>query len=192
MAQDLNDTVERVEQSLTVRPALSPVAIRFIETHPEEVQRIVATALETAAALDASGVAVASRSLPPALQRFITATLADSDDGGVLSINEAAERLGVTRVTVYAWIEARRLLAWRTTRRGVLIPAEQILGPGAVAPGIDRVLAVISDSAAAWDSLTEESPYVNADALRRPIDALKAGQIDAVIAAAHSFLDAFT
>jgi N-formylglutamate amidohydrolase len=38
----------------------------------------------------------------------------------------------------------------------------------------------------------EESPYVNADALRRPIDALKAGHVDAVVAAAHSFLDAFT
>jgi len=38
----------------------------------------------------------------------------------------------------------------------------------------------------------EESPYVTANALRRPIDALKVGEIDAVIAAAHSFLDAFT
>jgi hypothetical protein len=28
----------------------------------------------------------------------------------------------------------------------------------------------------------EESPYVNADAMRRPIDALKAGHVDAVVA----------
>jgi len=188
----LNDTVDRVEQPLTVRPALSRAAVRFVETHPDEVQRIVATALETAAALDATGVPVAPRSLPPALQRLITSTRADSDEGGVLSISEAAERLEVTRVTVYAWIESKRLLAWRPTRRGVLIPAEQIMGPSEVVPGIDRVLAVISDPAAAWDFLTEESPYVNADALRRPIDALKAGEIDAVIAAAQSFLDAFT
>lgn len=191
MTHDL-DTAERVEQPVTIRPALSPVAMRFIQSHPEEVQRIVATALETAAALDASGVVAPTRSLPSALQRFITSTSADSAEAGVLSISEAAERLEVTRVTVYAWIESRRLLAWRATRRGVLIPAEQILGPGAVAPGIDRVLAVIADSAAAWDFLTEESPYVNADALRRPIDALKAGHVDAVVAAAHSFLDAFT
>jgi excisionase family DNA binding protein len=110
----------------------------------------------------------------------------------VLSISEAAERLKVTRVTVYAWIESKRLLAWRATRRGVLIPAEQIIGPGEVLSEIELVLAIISDPAAARDFLTEESPYVIADVLRRPIDALKAGEIDAVVAAAHSFLDAFT
>ena len=192
MSQDLNDTVERVEQPLTVRPALSRAAVRFVETHPDEVQRIVATALETAAALDATGVPAATRSIPPALQRLVTSARPSAEEGRVLSVSEASELLEVTRVTVYAWIEAKRLLAWRATRRGVLIPAEQIVGPGEVVPGIERVLKVISEPAAAWDFLTEESPYVNAGALRRPIDALKAGEIDAVIAAAHSFLDAFT
>ncbi len=192
MSQDLNDTVERVEQPLTVRPALSRAAVRFVETHPDEVQRIVATALETAAALDATGVPAATRSLSPALQSLVTSARPSAEEGRVLSVSEASELLEVTRVTVYAWIEAKRLLAWRATRRGVLIPAEQIVGPGEVVPGIERVLKVIAEPAAAWDFLTEESPYVNAGALRRPIDALKAGEIDAVIAAAHSFLDAFT
>lgn len=192
MSQDLNDTVERVEQPLTVRPALSRAAVRFVETHPDEVQRIVATALETAAALDATGVPAATRSIPPALQRLVTSARPSAEEGRVLSVSEASELLEVTRVTVYAWIEAKRLLAWRATRRGVLIPAGQIVGPGEVVPGIERVLKVIAEPAAAWDFLTEESPYVNAGALRRPIDALKAGEIDAVIAAAHSFLDAFT
>jgi excisionase family DNA binding protein len=192
LSQELNDTVERVEQPLTVRPALSRAAVRFVETHPDEVQRIVATALETAAALDATGVPAATRSIPPALQRLVTSARPSAEEGRVLSVSEASELLEVTRVTVYAWIEAKRLLAWRATRRGVLIPAEQIVGPGEVVPGIERVLKVISEPAAAWDFLTEESPYVNAGALRRPIDALKAGEIDAVIAAAHSFLDAFT
>ncbi len=192
MSHDLNDTVERVEQPLTVRPALSLAAVRFVETHPDEVQRIVATALETAAALDATGVPAATRSISPALQRLVTSARPSAEEGRVLSVSEASELLEVTRVTVYAWIEAKRLLAWRATRRGVLIPAEQIVGPGEVVPGIERVLKVIAEPAAAWDFLTEESPYVTADALRRPIDALKAGEIDAVIAAAHSFLDAFT
>jgi hypothetical protein len=98
----------------------------------------------------------------------------------------------VTRVTIYAWIEAKQLLAWRATRRGTLIPAEQILGPSEVVPGIDRVLAVISEPAAAWDFLSEESPFIDPHTSIRPIDALKAGEIDAVVAAAHSFLEAFT
>ena len=192
MSQDLNDTLERVEQPLTVRPALSRAAVRFVETHPDEVQRIVATALETAAALDAAGVPAATRSLSPALQSLVTSARPSAEEGRVLSVSEASELLEVTRVTVYAWIEAKRLLAWRATRRGVLIPAEQIVGPGEVVPGIERVLKVIAEPAAAWDFLTEESPYVTADALRRPINALKAGEIEVVVAAAHSFLNTFT
>ncbi len=192
MSQELNDTVESVEQPLTVRPALSRAAVRFVETHPDEVQRIVATALETAAALDAAGVPAATRSLSLALQRLVTSARPSVEEGRVLSVSEASELLQVTRVTVYAWIEAKRLLAWRATRRGVLIPAEQIVGPGEVVPGIERVLNVIAEPAAAWDFLTEESPYVTADALRRPIDALKDGEIDVVVAAAHSFRNAFT
>jgi hypothetical protein len=59
-------------------------------------------------------------------------------------------------------------------------------------PGIDRVLTVISERAAAWDFLKRESPFIDPRTSRRPIDALKAGEIDAVVAAAHSFLVAFT
>jgi excisionase family DNA binding protein len=142
--------------------------VRFVETHPDEVERIVASTLETAAALEATGVPVASRSIPSVMQRLVTSTRADSDDGRVLNISEAAEMLNVTRVTIYAWIEAKRLLAWRATRRGVLVPAEQIMGPGKVVPGIDRVLAIISDPEAAWDFVTQQSPYVSRDALQRP------------------------
>jgi len=57
---------------------------------------------------------------------------------------------------------------------------------------VERVLDVISEPAAAWDFLNEESPFMDPNGLRRPIDALKAGEIDAVVAAAHSFLEAFT
>ena len=185
-------TADRIERPLTVRPSLSRAAVQFIEKHPDEVPRIVATALEAAAALEAAEGAVPERILPEALRRLVTPARADTEAGRVLSISEAAELLEVTRVTIYAWIEAKRLLAWRATRRGMLIPAEQIVGPGKVVPGIDRVLDVISEPAAAWDFLTDESPFIDPNALQRPIDVLKAGEIDAVVAAAHSFLEAFT
>jgi excisionase family DNA binding protein len=109
-----------------------------------------------------------------------------------LSISEAAELLQVTRVTVYAWIESKRLLAWRATRRGVLIPAEQIVGVGEVVPGIDQVLAVIGEPEAAWDFLSEESAFLDPERSVRPIDALRQGNVDAVVAAAHSFLEALS
>jgi hypothetical protein len=89
-------------------------------------------------------------------------------------------------------VRTKAFLGWRATRRGVLIPAEQIVGPGEVVPGIDRVLAIIPESEAAWDFLVEESAFVDPDRSLRPIDALKAGGVGAVIAAAHSFLDAFS
>ena len=183
---------ERIERPLTIRPSLSRAAVQFIEKHPNEVPRIVATALEAAAALEAAEGAVPERMLPEALRRLVTPAPADTEAGRVLSISEAAELLEVTRVTIYAWIEAKRLLAWRATRRGMLIPAEQIVGPGKVVPGMECVLDVISEPAAAWDFLTEESPFMDPNGLQRPIDALKAGELDAVVAAAHSFLEAFT
>ncbi|HSZ09997.1 MAG TPA: excisionase family DNA-binding protein [Steroidobacteraceae bacterium] len=183
---------ERVEKPLTVRPALSRAAVQFVEKHPNEVTGIVANALE-AAALEAGLVPLKDRVVPEALRRLVVPRSSDSNQGRVLSISEAAETLEVTRVTVYAWIESKRLLAWRATRRGVLIPAEQIMGgAGEVVPGISDVLAVIPDPEAAWDFLSEESAFVDPDSSVRPIDALRQGKLEAVVAAAHSFLEAFS
>jgi len=184
-------TKGRVEKPLTVRPALSRAAVQFVEKHPNEVTAIVANALE-AAALEAGLLAAPERVLPEALRRLVVARQSDSGEGRVLSISEAAELLDVTRVTVYAWIESKRLLAWRATRRGVLIPAEQIVGGGKVVAGIERVLSVIPDPEAAWDFLDEESAFVDSERSVRPIDALRQGKVDAVVAAAHSFLEAFS
>jgi excisionase family DNA binding protein len=184
-------TKERVEKPLTVRPALSRAAVQFVEKHPNEVTGIVANALE-AAALEAGLVPLKERVIPEALRRLVVSQAKSSGEGRVLSISEAAEALDVTRVTVYAWIESKRLLAWRATRRGVLIPAEQIISAGEVVPGIPEVLAVIPDPEAAWDFLSEESAFVDTEKSVRPIEALKDGKVDAVIAAAHSFLEAFS
>jgi excisionase family DNA binding protein len=187
-------TKERVEKPLTVRPALSRAAVQFVEKHPNEVSGVVANALE-AAAVEAATVErlvpLKARTLPEALRRLVVSR-SDSNEGRVLSISEAAEVLEVTRVTVYAWIESKRLLAWRATRRGVLIPAEQIMAAGEVVPGIAQVLAVIPDAEAAWDFLNDESPFVDSEKSVRPIEALREGRVDAVIAAASSFLEAFS
>ena len=74
----------------------------------------------------------------------------------------------------------------------MLIPKEQILGAGEVVAGIAQVLEVIPDPEAAWDFLNEESTFVDAEKSVRPIEALRAGKVEEVVAAANSFLDAFT
>jgi len=190
MKPSTNKTKDRVVRALNVRPTLSRKAALFVEQNPNEVTGIVAEALEEAAALAALG-RVSAKALPERLSRLVVAA-PPSEVGRFLSISEAAERLEVTRVTIYAWIESKRLLAWRATRRGVLIPAEQTVGPGEVVQGIDPVLTIIPEAEAAWDFLDEESAFVDPDRSLRPIDALKAGAGEAVVAAAHSFLDAFS
>jgi excisionase family DNA binding protein len=186
-----SNTKERVEKPLTIRPALSRAAVQFVEKHPNEVTGIVANALE-AAAQEAVLIPLKDRAIPEALRRLVVARSSDANEGRVLSISEAAELLDVTRVTVYAWIESKRLLAWRATRRGVLIPAEQITGVGEVVPGVAQVLAVVPDAEAAWDFLSEESAFIDPEGSVRPIKALREGKVEAVVAAAHSFLEAFS
>jgi hypothetical protein len=61
-----------------------------------------------------------------------------------------------------------------------------------VVPGIREVLAVIGEPEAAWNFLNEESAFVDPENSVRPIEALRQGKVDAVIAAAHSFLEAFS
>ena len=192
---------ERVEWPPTVRPRLSAPAAEFVRQHPAEAERIVAAALETAAqqstpeseltedeAAVAATLAEQRPTVPPALQRFVVAPY--PSEGEWLTATEAAERLRLSRESVYAWIKNHRLLAWSRTRQGVVIPVEQILGPGDVVPGLARVLEVLPEARSAWRFLTEESPFLAPP--QRPLDLLKAGRIDEVIDAAHAHTEAFT
>jgi hypothetical protein len=70
------------------------------------------------------------------------------------------------------------------------VPAEQIRAPGEVVPRHREIARGFTDPEAAWDFLTERSPYMSGEELRGPIDALKAGVIDAVIAVGCSLLNA--
>ena len=84
----------------------------------------------------------------------------------------------------------RTLLAWKSTRRGLTIPAEQILGPGKVVDGLAGVLNVIEDPELAWAFLTQEWPFDEEAAF--PLEMLKAGRIQEVIDAAPGFGAAFS
>ena len=78
---------------------------------------------------------------------------------GIVPRSAGRDMLGVSRTvesrtTVYDWVDRRTLLAWKSTRRGLTIPAEQILGPGKVVDGLPGVLDVIDDPELAWAFLT--------------------------------------
>jgi hypothetical protein len=71
-----------------------------------------------------------------------------------------------------------------------LIPQEQIVGPGELVPGIERVLQLIPEPRAAWRFLDEESQLF--DVAQRPIDALKTGRLAQVLSAAQVTGQTFT
>jgi excisionase family DNA binding protein len=167
-------------------PELSAAAAEFVHQHPEEARLAVTAALEAVAAHFDSAREQAG--IPEALRTYVVE--ASGEDDELIGAEEAARRLAVSRATIYNWIEARRLLGWRLTRQGTLIPAEQILGPGELVPGIDRVLEILPEPRSAWRFLKEESPFF--DTPQRPIDALKAGKVDDVVEAARTSGEAFT
>ena len=168
-------------------PSLSRNARDFLRRHPREARLAVAVALETAAAQGVAGDRKADADVPESLKPFIV-----SGGGGeeILGVSEAAARLEVSRTTVYEWAERRTLLAWRTTRRGLRIPAAQILGPGRVVPDLADVVDAIGDVELAWSFLTREWPF--AEAMARPLDLLAAGRTGEVLDAAPGFGAAFT
>jgi len=120
-------------------PELSAAAAQFIQQYPEEARLAVTAALEAVAAHFDSRRDEGM--VPEALRPFVDDSGATDEE--LIAPEEAARRLGVSRATVYNWIDSKRLLGWRLTRQGTLIPAEQILGRGELVPGIDRVLEVL-------------------------------------------------
>jgi excisionase family DNA binding protein len=164
-------------------PALSAAAAAFVLKYPAQARLAVTAALEAAAAqfeaLNRNKAKIPEKPRPYLIEPSTAIPLV-----GVIGVGEAAHRLGVTRATVYNWIEAKRLIGWRLTRQGTLIPKEQIVGPGELVPGIERVLQLIPEPRAAWRFLDEESQHF--DVAQRPIDALKAGRLAQVLSAARA------
>ena len=170
-------------------PSLSSSASQFVIEHPDQAALAVRAALEAVAA-QYNSLRSARSEVPQSLRPFIVKASFSDTSEEFISPEEAARRLSLSRATVYNWIDAQRLIGWRLTRQGTLIPAEQILGPGELVAGIDRVLELIPEPRAAWGFLSEESQFF--DTPQRPIDALKAGRTDDVAAAARSWGDSFT
>ena len=168
-------------------PALSRSAREFVRHRPREARLAVVVALETAAAQCEAEESTVGIEVPEQLRPFIVRR---NDGEDILGVSETAARLGVSRTTVYDWVHRKTLLAWRSTKRGLSIPAAQILGSGRVVPGLAEVVDVIGDPELAWAFLTQEWPFEGAVA--RPFDLLKAGRIEEVLDAAPGFGATFT
>src|SRR5689334_20544090 len=83
-------------------PRLSSSASEFVTRHPERAALAVSAALEAAAAQFESLEDIAPPEIPEPLRRFVTTEAPPNSPGELISVEEAAKRLQVTRATVYA------------------------------------------------------------------------------------------
>ena len=166
-------------------PALSQSAREFVLQRPREARLAVVVALETAA-VQCETEDSSTAGVPEQLRRFVVRRYQGDDTIGV---SEAAARLNVSRTTVYDWVDKKVLLAWRSTKRGLSIPAAQILGRGRVVPGLADVLESIGDPELAWAFLTQEWPFE--DTAMPPLELLKVGRTEEVVGAACGFGSSF-
>ena len=167
-------------------PKLSSGAREFVREHPEEARVAVEVALETAAALSEAEPTRSAEDVPPQLRRFVV----DRAGEELIGVTEAASRLGVSRTTVYDWAARNTLIAWRSTKRRLNIPAGQIVGPGRVTDGLAEVVDVVGEPELAWAFLSQEWPFD--DGVARPIVRLRSGGLDEVLSAAAGFGATFT
>ncbi len=164
---------------------LSRNAARFLKQYPNRAELAVRVALEAAASqIDDADT---PDDLPEALRPF---TIAKPWGAEMIGVSEAAARLKVSRTTIYDWAEKGMLLAWRSTKRGLTIPAEQIIGEGRLVEGMDKVAEIIGDPELSWEFLRVEAAF--ADRTARPIDILKDGRVDDVLGAAAAYGTATT
>ena len=198
-------------------PGLSRDAADFLRRHPREA----CAALETAAArygannsnAQAAAAAVAGEDpdeqearalaaakalyeemqdsdpyeLPESLKPFVVDSPESPD---MIGVSQAAAQLGVSPQTVYRWANKGTLLAWKRPGRRMTIPAGQILGPRKIVPCIAEIRDIIGSAKLAWVFLTEEWPF--GDDIAYPLEKLKAGQVQEVLAAAPGFGMNFT
>lgn len=182
------ESTKHVDWPTGFQPQLSPAAAKYLREHRDQAARVVADALDEAAASQSpEGDFPRTRprlSLPAAMQALV---IEAPPDPSLLNLVQTTERLDITRPTLNAWIDEGKVIAWELRPRVWVIPPEQILGARKVVPGIQRVLEVIPQHRLAWEFLTQEVANIDPDRVIRPLDALKAGKIDAVVAAAQGW-----
>ena len=168
-------------------PDLSRNARNFLHKHPRDARMAVAVALEAAAAQCEARANDAFDEVVTALKPFV---IRRPEDQETIGVSKAAARLQVSRPTIYDWVSKKTLLAWKSTKRGLNIPAAQIVAPGKVVPGLAQVLEIIDDPVLAWAFLSQEWPF--AEETTTPLEKLATGQVEEVLAAAPGFGTTYT
>jgi hypothetical protein len=106
---------------------------------------------------------------------------------GLLSVKEFAERTGVkSKQTIMNWIDANRVVAWRSAKKAYVLPVEQLDEAGRPLNGLKEILPYFENGYLAWVWLTHP---LRSFAGQTPLACLKHGEIDKVTASAAAFND---
>ena len=169
-----------VRSELVARPelvdeALDALARRIGENGSAGIRRLGTPAAEPLSVADGEAWVE---------ERTIRRPLAENED--YAGAREIAELVGISRQAVHARRERGTLIGFFHGRRDALYPREQFDEHGRVVPGVGEVLATFGgDGWQAWSWLTRPCPALD-DA--RPLDRLRQGRVDEVVAAAHGEL----
>jgi len=113
-------------------------------------------------------------------------------EGGSLSSEEVARRLGISKTAVFKRLEAGRLLAWREERlQAARFPQWQFDENGRVLTGFEEVLGVLNQDQRldAWGKVLFFLQAKGSLGDRRPLDLLREGQVEEVRLAAHAYAE---
>jgi len=131
----------------------SNFARKHVLRHSREAREAVANTSEASATQSNHAVGLKAPVVPPpdftgvgkvpeSLRPFVVYPNADEE---IIGVSNAAERLAISRTTVYEWAKTNKLIAWRVAKRVLRIPAKQIINKGHVVPGLKDVVLAIGD-----------------------------------------------
>lgn len=180
-ADGLADVVRRLA------PKLKSAERRALVEHPQAVLAALtraARSLEEGEGVEVLGRSEADARAPAAAaaQRVASRTAPAPGGEALLSVDAFAERAGVkSRQTVHNWRRAGKVIAWESAKRSYVLPAAQLDERGRPLAGLAAVSAAFGEAYAAWAWLTAPSRALGG---RVPLEVLRAGEADAVAAAA--------
>jgi hypothetical protein len=102
----------------------------------------------------------------------------------MLTADEFATAIGASRETIHQKRRRHEILGLEGAKRGIRFPEWQLSGDGSLLPGLPRLFEALGDRPwAVYRFLLQHHPEL---AGKTALDALRAGQIDAVIATAEN------
>jgi len=161
---------------------LARTTMRFVRRHPDAARQAVADALEMAA--DERGNAIDGAQHTESLRDIAPIPAGGAAGTTLIGAAEAAERLQVSRRTIYDWVKNRTMVGWRSDDQKLAIPEEQILGPRKLVLGLEQLLTIIGEPRRTWAFITKERFFGHE--WIRPIDKQKRRELEDVVAVALS------